>query len=76
MAYPHGFNHFCAYLKGLEEYYVIIGGGAASILMDEEGLEFRATKDVDLVVLVRSKDLNARVLAYVREGGYKSKEAT
>ncbi|MEY3902008.1 MAG: hypothetical protein RL189_1314, partial [Pseudomonadota bacterium] len=56
MAYPHGFNHFCAYLKGLEECYVIIGGGAASILMDDEGLEFRATKDVDLVVLVRSKD--------------------
>jgi hypothetical protein len=49
MARPHGFDHFCDYLKGLEEHYVIIGGGAASILMDDEGLEFRATKDVDLV---------------------------
>lgn len=76
MARPHGFDHFCDYLKGLEDHYVIIGGGAASILMDDEGLEFRATKDVDLVVIARSKDLNARVLAYVKDGGYNSKEAT
>ncbi len=76
MARPHGFDHFCDYLNGLEEYYVIIGGGAASILMDDEGLEFRATKDVDLVVLTRSKDLNERILAYVKDGGYNSKEST
>lgn len=76
MARPHGFYHFCEYLKGLEEYYVIIGGGAASILMDDEGLEFRATKDVDLVVLARSKDLNERILTYVKDGGYNSKEST
>ena len=76
MARPHGFDHSCDYLKGFEAHYVIIGGGAASILMDDEGLEFRATKDVDLVVLARSKDLNARILAYVNDGGYNSKEST
>lgn len=76
MARPHGFDHFCDYLKGFEEHYVIIGGGAASILMDDEGLEFRATKDVDLVVLARSKDLNKRILAYVKDGGYNPKEST
>lgn len=76
MARPHGFDHFCAYLKGLETHYVIIGGGAASILMDDEGLEFRATKDVDLVVLTRSKELNERILAYIKDGQYKTREAT
>jgi len=76
MARPHGFDHFCNYLIGFEEHYVIIGGGAASILMDDEGLEFRATKDVDLVVIARSQDLNFRLLAYIKEGGYKLKEAT
>lgn len=76
MARPHGFDHFCNYLSGLEQLYVIIGGGAASILMEDEGLEFRATKDVDLVVLSRSDDLNARILSYVKDGGYKTKEAT
>ncbi len=76
MPRPHGFNHFCDTLKGLEADYVIIGGGAAAILMDDEGLEFRATKDVDLVVLGRSDELNTRILAYVKDGGYKTKEST
>lgn len=76
MARPHGFDHFCNYLTGLENLYVIIGGGAASILMEDEGLEFRATKDVDLVVLSRSDELNTRILSYVKDGGYITKEAT
>lgn len=76
MARPHGFDHFCSYLTGLENLYVIIGGGAASILMEDEGLEFRATKDVDLVVLSRSEELKTRILSYIKDGGYKTKEAT
>lgn len=76
MARPRGFDHFCNYLIGLESRYVIIGGGAASILMEDEGLEFRATKDVDLVVLSRSDELNIRILSYIKDGGYKIKEAT
>ncbi len=76
MARPHGFDHFCNALKGLEADYVIIGGGAAAILMDDEGLEFRATKDVDLVVLGRSDELNNSILAYIKDGGYKIKEST
>jgi hypothetical protein len=76
MVRPHGFDHFCNHLSGLEQLYVIIGGGAASILMEDEGLEFRATKDVDLVVLSRSEELNTRILSYVKDGGYKTKEAT
>jgi hypothetical protein len=76
MARPHGFDHFCDYFKGLEANFVLIGGGAAAILMDEEGLEFRTTKDVDLVVLTRSQELAERILAYVKDGGYKTREAT
>lgn len=76
MARPHGFDHFCDYLKGLESHYVIIGGGAASLLMDDQGMEFRATKDVDLVVLSRSEDLNKRFLDYITIGKYQTKEAT
>jgi len=76
MARPHGFDHFSGYLKGLEAQYVIIGGGAASILMDDGGLEFRATKDVDLVVLTRSTELNERLLSYIKLGGYKTKESS
>ncbi len=76
MRLPHGFDHFCNFLKGLENHYVIIGGGAAAILMADGGLEFRSTKDVDFIVLGRSDDLITRILTYVRDGGYKTKEAT
>lgn len=76
MAHPHGFDHFCDYLNGLESQYVIIGGGAASILMDDDGLEFRSTKDVDLVVLSRSDELNSRIIAYINLSNYKTREAT
>lgn len=76
MARPHGFDHFCDFLKGLESHYVIIGGGAAALLMDDAGLEFRATKDVDLVVLSRSVELNEKIITYVKNGRYKVNEAT
>ncbi|MBU0504972.1 hypothetical protein KJ708_03170 [bacterium] len=76
MARPQGFDHFCDYLKGLENHYVIIGGGAASILLEEEELTFRATKDVDLVVLSRSDELNKRILSYVKKGKYQKQEST
>ena len=76
MARPHGFDHFCEFLKGLESHYVIIGGGAAALLMDDAGLQFRATKDIDLVVLSRSAELNAKIISYVEKGQYKVNEAT
>ncbi|MCM2278992.1 MAG: hypothetical protein NDJ89_13030 [Oligoflexia bacterium] len=77
MARPRGFDHFLERLKGLEKSYAVIGGGAASLLMDDHGLDFRATKDVDLVLLTNgSKELNTRIAAYVKEGRYKTKEAT
>lgn len=44
--------------------------------MDDDGVEFRATKDVDIVVLTRSTDLNKRILAYIKDGGYRTKEST
>jgi len=45
--------------------------------MEEQNLEFRATKDIDLVLLTNgSAALNARISGYVKEGKYKVKEAT
>ncbi|MFV8258262.1 hypothetical protein ACNQKP_10660 [Bdellovibrio bacteriovorus] len=77
MAKPHGFDHFCSYMAGLEDQFVIIGGSAASVLMEEQELEFRPTKDIDLVILTNtSGELNARISAYVKAGEYSVKEAT
>jgi hypothetical protein len=77
MARPRGIDHFLAYLKGLENEYAVIGGGAAAILMAQEGLEFRATRDVDMVLLTHaSASLNTRITEYVKLGRFKIKEAT
>lgn len=76
MVYPHGFEHFCTYLQGLEQHCVIIGGGAATILMSDDGLEFRSTKDVDLLIISRSDELNSRICSYLKNNDYKTREAT
>jgi hypothetical protein len=54
---------------------VIIGGVACDILMSEEGQGFRATKDIDMVLLVESltADFGRQFWAYVKEGGYQHK---
>lgn len=77
MARPKGIDHFLKYLTGLEDQYVLIGGGAAAILMEEQNLEFRKTVDVDLVLLTNgSSELNARIGKYVLDGQFEKKEAT
>ena len=58
--------------KGNEEQYAIIGGTACDILMTEEGLDFRATKDIDLVLIIEALDVNfgKKFWEYVKQAGY------
>ena len=53
-----GIDSFKEWFKGSEEQYVIIGGTASYILMTEEGLDFHATKDIDLVLIIQAVDAN------------------
>ena len=53
-----GIDSFKEWFKGYEEQYAIIGGTACDILMTEEGLDFRATKDIDLVLIIEALDVN------------------
>lgn len=77
MARPRGIGHFLAHLKGLEDEYVVIGGAAAAILMEQDGLEFRATRDVDLVLLTNaSPTLKQRITEYVNLERFNKKERT
>ncbi len=46
-----GFESFQKWFLGFEEQYVIIGGTACHLLMADEGLDFRATKDNILELL-------------------------
>jgi len=71
MAKPRGIAHLLNHLRDHFEDYAIIGGGAAAILMEENGLEFRATKDIDVVFLTHSSSsLNSKVSQYIKDGEY------
>ena len=68
----HGLDSFRKYFHGFEGQYAIIGGTACSILMDEEGLEFRATKDFDIVLILEAltPEFGKRFWDYIKEAGY------
>ena len=51
-----GIESFREWFRGYEEQYAIIGGTACDLLMAEEGLDFRATKDIDLVLIIEAVD--------------------
>ena len=47
-----GIDSFRDWFRGYEGQYAIIGGTACDLLMSEEGLDFRATNDIDLVLII------------------------
>lgn len=49
-----GIDSFREWFQGYEDHYAIIGGTACDLLMTDEGLDFRATKDIDLVLIVEA----------------------
>ena len=67
-----GIESFKEWFKGNEEQYTIIGGTACDILMAEDGLDFRATKDIDLVVIMEAvdADFGRKFWDYVKRAGY------
>ena len=50
----NGFTKFKDWFKGFENQYVVIGGTACDLIMESEELSFRATKDLDIVLIVES----------------------
>ena len=68
-----GIESFREWFKGHEEQYTIIGGTACDLLMTENGLDFRATKDIDLVLIVEAVDAQfaSRFWEYVVAAGYR-----
>ena len=67
-----GIDSFREWFRDYEDQYAIIGGTACDLLMTESGLDFRATKDIDLVLIVEAVDAQFanRFWDYVVMGGY------
>ena len=67
-----GFESFQSWFAGYEDCYTIIGGTACDLIMSEAGQDFRATKDIDLVLIVEALTAKfcTRFWEYIDAGGY------
>ena len=67
-----GIDRFKEWFRGYEEQYAIIGGTACDLLMSEDGMDFRATKDIDLVLIVEAitPDFVKKFWQFVKDAGY------
>ena len=68
-----GMEAFKKYFEGYEDCYTIIGGTACDILMSEAQLDFRATKDIDMIILLedRYQEFAQKFWSFIKEGGYR-----
>lgn len=73
-----GLDVFQRWFAGHGDQYVLIGGTAATLAMEEAGLEFRATKDLDVVLHVEAltPQFGQTVWRFIEAGGYAIRQAS
>jgi hypothetical protein len=71
-----GLDLFRDYFKDYTDKYILIGGTACDLAMENMGLDFRATKDLDIVLVLEALDVefvNA-FRGFIKEGQYKNRQ--
>ncbi|MCD9026609.1 hypothetical protein LDO26_00065 [Luteimonas sp. BDR2-5] len=73
-----GLDRFREHFAGYEDRYVLIGGTAATLAMEEAGLSFRATKDLDVLLVVEALDgaFGERMWQFVTAGSYMIRQSS
>ena len=68
-----GMELFREKFKEYSDCYTIIGGAACDILMSEADLNFRATKDIDMILILedRHREFATIFWEYIKEGNYR-----
>lgn len=76
MANVRGLDLFGKHFSEYRDQYVLIGGVASSLAMDDAGEEFRATKDLDIVLIIEALNVEfvARLWDFIKTGGYHIKQ--
>ncbi len=71
-----GLDLFREHFREYADRYVLIGGAACDLAMGEAGLDFRATKDLDIVLCVEALDkvFVEAFWTFVRNGKYQLQE--
>jgi len=67
-----GLQKFKEEFSEYSEHYVLIGGIASTVLMEEANIDFRATKDFDIVLYVEALDEQfvRAFWEFIDDGGY------
>jgi len=70
-----GISSFREWFVGFESNFVVIGGTACDLLLGEAGEAFRATRDIDMVLIVEalSAEFGSRIWEYVKIAGYEQR---
>lgn len=71
-----GLDKLKEYFKDYPDNYIIIGGTACDIIIDEAGFTARATKDIDIILVVEalSTDFIKQFWQFIIDGNYERKE--
>ena len=71
-----GLDRFKTHFAEYTDKYILIGGAACTVAMENVGQIFRATKDLDIVLCIEAldADFGAAFWQFVRDGGYQSQE--
>jgi hypothetical protein len=71
-----GLERFREHFRGFERAFVIIGGAACDAWMSRNGLPFRKTKDLDIVLVIEALDpaFVGRFRVFVRAGRYEVRQ--
>lgn len=70
-----GLEIFKEYFRNYAEQYVLIGGAACDIIFEEQDTAFRATKDLDMVLIVEALTpaFGLKFWQFVQDGGYENR---
>ena len=70
-----GLDTFQKYFADYEEQYVLIGGAACDILFESNEVNFRATRDLDMVLIVEAltPEFGEMFWKFIVDGKYRNK---
>ena len=70
-----GIDFFKKYFRDFTDQYVLIGGAACDISFESNNTDFRATKDLDIVLIVEAltSEFGQKFWEFIRDGGYQNR---
>jgi hypothetical protein len=71
-----GLATFRKFFQEYTDCYIIIGGTACDIIIDDAGLTPRDTKDIDIILVIEAltPEFGKHFWTFVKEAGYQQKE--